>query len=153
MTFAEKIRQNRLALRLTQQNVSAALGCGVVAVSYWERGLHLPRADKLHPMAILLDIPYSELIALYNTAAAAIDRSDKNRPYTRREYRERETGKRIRAVRLRNRLTQAEFAESIGYATLTVGSWERGESVPRIAILRKIAEKYGVTLEWLMEGM
>lgn len=153
MTFAEKIRQNRLALRLTQQNVSAALGCGVVAVSYWERGLRLPRADKLRPMAILLDIPYSELIALYNMAAAAIDRSDKNRPYTRREYRERETGKRIRAVRLRNHMTQAEFAESIGYATLTVGSWERGESVPRIAILRKIAEKYGVTLEWLMEGM
>lgn len=151
--FAEKLRESREALHLTQRDVAAMLDCGIVAVSYWERGLRLPRADKLRTLAAILDIPYSELNTLYYTAADSIDRSDKRRPYTRHKYRDSATGRRIRALRLKKRMTQAEFAESIGCATLTVGSWERGETMPKSAILRKIADLCGVTLEYLMEGM
>lgn len=41
------------------------------------------------------------------------------------------TGSDIKAARERKRMTQKELADELGVSMRTVGSWERGESVPR----------------------
>jgi transcriptional regulator with XRE-family HTH domain len=41
------------------------------------------------------------------------------------------TGERIKEARERRQLTQQELADELGVSLRTVGSWERGESVPR----------------------
>jgi ribosome-binding protein aMBF1 (putative translation factor) len=43
-------------------------------------------------------------------------------------------GIRIRRARERKRWTQQQLADKLGAAVRAVGSWERGESVPRNAI-------------------
>jgi ribosome-binding protein aMBF1 (putative translation factor) len=43
-------------------------------------------------------------------------------------------GTRIRRARERKRWSQQDLADAIGVAVRTVGSWERGEAVPRNAL-------------------
>ena len=46
--------------------------------------------------------------------------------------------------------TQADLAEKISYSDKAVSKWERGEGVPDIYVLARIAELYGVTVNDLI---
>lgn len=46
--------------------------------------------------------------------------------------------------------TQLQLAEKLNYSDKAVSKWERGESLPDIAVLRELAELYGVTLDYLV---
>ena len=62
-----------------------------------------------------------------------------------------EVGKRIREVRQRLNLTQAEFGKRLGLKKLSVVRYEAG-AVSRLDVIRKIAHVGGVTLAWVLEG-
>lgn len=51
---------------------------------------------------------------------------------------------------LRGERTQAEFAEFLGISRPTVGFYENGERIPDALVLRQIAEKCGVTTDFLV---
>ena len=55
-----------------------------------------------------------------------------------------ETGKRIKAIREKKGLTQAEVAEKAGIHYNYFARVERGEVNPRIPIIEKIAKALGV---------
>ena len=46
--------------------------------------------------------------------------------------------------------TQAELAEQLNYSDKSVSKWERGEGVPGIHVLARLAEMYGVTVNDLV---
>ena len=46
--------------------------------------------------------------------------------------------------------TQLQLAEKLNYSDKAVSKWERGESLPDIAVLCALAELYGVTLDYLV---
>lgn len=56
----------------------------------------------------------------------------------------------ISAMRNAAGLTQAQFAEKLNYTDKAISKWERGESVPDIAVLWKIADMFDVTVDWLI---
>lgn len=47
-------------------------------------------------------------------------------------------------------LTQLEFAETLNYSDKAVSKWERGDSLPDVAVLKKIADLFHVTLDYLV---
>ena len=47
-------------------------------------------------------------------------------------------------------LTQAELALKLNYSDKAVSKWERGESVPDLAVLKQIADFYGTTIDTLI---
>lgn len=47
-------------------------------------------------------------------------------------------------------LTQLQLAEKLNYSDKAVSKWERGESLPDIAVLCELAELYGITLDYLV---
>lgn len=47
-------------------------------------------------------------------------------------------------------MTQIELAEILNYSDKAVSKWERGESVPDISVLKKIADTFGVTVDYLI---
>lgn len=50
-------------------------------------------------------------------------------------------------------LTQADLAEKINYSDKSISKWERGESVPDVGILKKLADFYGITVnDFLVES-
>lgn len=59
--------------------------------------------------------------------------------------------KNISELRCQHGMTQIELAEYLNYSDKAVSKWERGESVPDVAVLKKIAERYGVSLDYLVQ--
>lgn len=50
-------------------------------------------------------------------------------------------------LRTKAKLTQLQLAEMLNYSDKAVSKWERGEAIPDIRVLIKIAEIYGVTVD------
>lgn len=61
-------------------------------------------------------------------------------------------GERIKALRLRENLTQEELAEKTNLHPSYVGILERGERNPSIKSLAKIAEVFGVEAHYFLES-
>ena len=53
-------------------------------------------------------------------------------------------------LRRKKEMTQTELAEMLNYSDKAVSKWERGESVPDIAVLKSIADIFGVTVDYLI---
>ncbi len=49
-----------------------------------------------------------------------------------------------------NNLTQLDLAQKLNYSDKAVSKWERGESVPDLYILKKLADFYGITIDTLI---
>ncbi len=60
-------------------------------------------------------------------------------------------GDKIASARKKNNLSQAELAQQVSISPQAVGKWERGESMPDIATLNRIAEILGVDLNYFSE--
>ena len=58
--------------------------------------------------------------------------------------------KNILELRVKQGMTQAELAERLHYSDKAVSKWERGESLPDIAVLAEVAGIFGVTLDDLI---
>lgn len=54
-------------------------------------------------------------------------------------------------LRRRRGMTQLELAEQLNYTDKAVSKWERGDSVPDIAVLKQIADLFGVTVDYLLQ--
>lgn len=60
---------------------------------------------------------------------------------------------RLSAYRKRAKMTQAELAEKINYSDKSVSKWERGDGLPDLLVLCKLAELYEIPVdEFLHEG-
>ena len=60
--------------------------------------------------------------------------------------------KNLTELRTKARLTQLQLAEMLNYSDKAVSKWERGEAVPDLRVLIKLAELYGVTLDDIVRG-
>lgn len=61
-------------------------------------------------------------------------------------------GKRITEARKRTTISQAQLAERLFISAQAVGKWERGESMPDIITLNRLAQILGVDLNYFSEG-
>lgn len=59
--------------------------------------------------------------------------------------------KNIISLRQSASMTQSDLAEKLNYSDKAVSKWERAESMPDIAVLKNIADLFGVSLDWLVE--
>lgn len=53
-------------------------------------------------------------------------------------------------LRKKHGMTQLDLAERLNYSDKAVSKWERGESVPDIAVLKNIADLFDVTVDYLI---
>lgn len=60
--------------------------------------------------------------------------------------------KNIGRLRQASGMTQAELAAKLNYSDKAVSKWERGESLPDVAVLAQIADLFQVSLDWLVRG-
>ncbi|MBQ7628763.1 MAG: helix-turn-helix transcriptional regulator [Selenomonadaceae bacterium] len=58
--------------------------------------------------------------------------------------------RRLKELRFKNDITQAEFAQAIGVAQQTVGGWEKNYSSPSYELLNRIANYFNVTTDYLL---
>lgn len=60
-------------------------------------------------------------------------------------------GNKIATARKKVNLSQAELAQQVSISSQAVGKWERGESMPDISTLNRLAEIFGVDLNYFSE--
>ncbi len=53
-------------------------------------------------------------------------------------------------LRRKSGLTQIELAEKINYSDKAVSKWERGDSLPDVAVLKQLADLFGVSVDYLL---
>jgi transcriptional regulator with XRE-family HTH domain len=61
-------------------------------------------------------------------------------------------GKRLRQARPALRLTSKDFAASIDVRPNTYSQWETGSRLMDIMSVTALADRYGLTLDWLYRG-
>jgi uncharacterized protein YjbI with pentapeptide repeats len=61
-------------------------------------------------------------------------------------------GNKIAEARKKINLSQAELAQQVAISAQAVGKWERGESMPDITTLNRLAEIFGVDLNYFSEN-
>ena len=61
-------------------------------------------------------------------------------------------GNRIATARKKNNLSQADLAQRVSISSQAVGKWERGESMPDITTLNRLAEIFSVDLNYFSEN-
>lgn len=59
--------------------------------------------------------------------------------------------KNICALRTEANMTQLGLAELLNYSDKAVSKWERGEAIPDVIVLKRIADHFGVTVDYLLE--
>lgn len=59
---------------------------------------------------------------------------------------------RIREIRLNAELLQYEFGERLGVGRVTVCRWENRAQLPPMKMIRKMAEEFDTTPEWILYG-
>jgi len=58
--------------------------------------------------------------------------------------------KRIKELRTSLKLTQKLFAEKVGCTAATLSAYENGSKSPSLEIVKNIAEKCNVSIDWLV---
>lgn len=58
--------------------------------------------------------------------------------------------KNLTELRLNAKMTQSDLAEQLNYSDKAISKWERAESMPDIAVLKAIADLFGVPLDYLV---
>jgi class 3 adenylate cyclase len=61
-------------------------------------------------------------------------------------------GLRIKQLREKSRLRQADVASALRLSAQAVSKWERGENAPDIAVLVQLAHLLGASVEWILAG-
>lgn len=59
---------------------------------------------------------------------------------------------RINDLRLQNKLTQKAFGKRVGVSELSVNRWENRWQLPPMKTVRRMAEEFKTTPEWLLYG-
>lgn len=60
---------------------------------------------------------------------------------------------RINELRIKSGLSKAALAEKIGVTPTTIGNWSKMDSMPSLAVIERICEVTGVTIEQFFSGM
>lgn len=48
-------------------------------------------------------------------------------------------------------MTQAELAEKLNYSDKSVSKWERADAIPDVLVVKRIADLFGVTVDFLLQ--
>jgi transcriptional regulator with XRE-family HTH domain len=59
--------------------------------------------------------------------------------------------KNIQSLRTENGLTQLELAEILNYSDKAISKWERAEAIPDVTVLKQIADRFSVSVDYLLE--
>lgn len=63
-----------------------------------------------------------------------------------------EIGERIRELRKKNKMTQADVARKVGVSSPTITQWENNQTAPKGDNLLKVSHVLGCTPDWLITG-
>ena len=112
------------------------------AYAHWEQGMSEPNFEKLSMLACIFDVSIdyllSENLEISKESYLKLKEEKKNL-----------FSARLKELRLQHGFSQEELAEKIGIKRNSYSDWENGKCKPNYEKLEKIADFFGVSLDWL----
>ena len=140
--FHEKLKVLRKKKGLTQKSLSNILNISQSAYAHWEQGMREPNFEKLSMLACIFDVSIdyllSENLEISKESYLKLKEEKKNL-----------FSARLKELRLQHGFSQQEIAELLGVKRNTYSDWENGKCKPNYEKLEKIADFFGVSLDWL----
>ena len=140
--FHEKLKVLRKEKGLTQKSLSNMLNISQGAYAKWENGKREPNFEKLSMLACIFDVSIDFLLSEYLEIS-------KETYLKLKEERKNLFSVRLKELRLQHGFSQEELAEKIGIKQNSYSDWENGKCKPNYEKLEKIADFFGVSLDWL----
>lgn len=135
MNVGEYIKKIRVDAGLSQEELGKQLGVQRAAVQKWECGrVQNLKRDIIKKLSTIFNVPPASFIEVYSNDI----QSDAL------------LSQKLKELRLNKGITQTEFAETFNIANGTVGNWETGKREPDYEMLSRIADFYGVTVDYLL---
>ena len=144
--FHEKLKILRKKKGLTQQEVAEFLEMTQPVYQKWESGNRKPSYENLSMLACIFDVSFDYLLGDYLEISK--ERYLKLKKQQQEEKKNLFSG-RLKELRLQHGFSQEELAEKIGIKQNSYSDWEHGKSKPNYEKLEKIADFFGVSLDWL----
>ena len=140
--FHEKLKVLRKKQGLTQQEIADLVHVNRVTYTNWEQGMREPNFEKLSMLACIFDVSIdyllSENLEISKESYLKLKEEKKNLFSVR-----------LKELRLQHGFSQEELAEKIGIKQNSYSDWENGKCKPNYEKLEKIADFFGVSLDWL----
>ena len=140
--FHEKLKMLRKKNGFTQQEVADIVQVNRVTYTNWEKGNREPSYEDLCVLAFIFDVSIDFLLSDYLEMA-------KDRYLKFKEEKKKVFSSRLKELRLQHGFSQEELAEQIGIKRNSYSDWENGKCKPSYEKLEKIADFFGVSLDWL----
>ena len=145
--FHEKLKKLRKEKGLTQQEVADFFGINQPVYQKWEGGNRKPNYENLSMLACIFDVSIDFLLSEYSEISK--ERYLKFKKEKKEEEKQQVFSVRLKELRLQHGFSQEELAEKIGIKQNSYSDWEHGKCKPNYEKLEKIADFFGVSLDWL----
>ena len=146
--FHEKLKILRKKRGLTQQEVAEFLEMTQPVYQKWETGRTEPNFEKISMLACIFDVSIDYLLSEYSEIS-----KERYLKFLKKRKKEEEKKNlfsvRLKELRLQHGFSQEELAEQIGIKQNSYSDWENGKCKPNYEKLEKIADFFGVSLDWL----
>lgn len=140
--FHEKLKVLRKKQGLTQKDIADLVHVNRVTYTNWEQGMREPNFEKLSMLACIFDVSIdyllSENLEISKESYLKLKEEKKNLFSVR-----------LKELRLQHGFSQEELAKRIGIKQSSYSDWETGKCKPNYEGLEKIADFFGVSLDWL----
>ena len=108
----------------------------------WENGRREPNFEKLSMLSCIFDVSIDFLLSEYLEIS-------KESYLNLKEEKNNLFSVRLKELRLQHGFSQEELAEKIGIKQNSYSDWENGKCKPNYKKIEKIADFWGVSLDWL----
>lgn len=135
--FKYRIKSMRIENKISQDELASKLGLSRTAVSAYEVGRNEPPSDVLIKLSQIFGCSIDYLLGLTDD------------PYDY-ENATNNLARRIRALRIKNNLTQDELSQRMVLPPKMISFYELGERVPSRKSLIKLADIFDVSVEYLL---
>ena len=136
-----RISDIRESEELTQEQLSKIIGGSRVSISKWENQKDFPNIQKMNTMA---DYFHISLDYIFNFSKT------KNYPDNKvGALNKKIVGKRLREVRIDNKLSLRKLASELNTTFSTLSAYETGKTLLLTAFAIQICKKYDISMDWL----
>jgi transcriptional regulator with XRE-family HTH domain len=129
----EKLRKGK---EFTIKKVAERMEVQPITIKRWEEGIKLPQLQKLATLSDMYDSSISYALGLTD-----IKRNNENQ----------EVDPRLQEIRESYRMARHELAKELGVSSInSVYNWETGKAQMKLDVAIKIANLFGVSLDYLL---
>lgn len=149
MEFHIRLKELRLKAGESQGKVASAVGCAARQYQRFEKGGQKPGFDNLWKLADHFQVSVDFLMGRVDRAKLVLEEPDQTPSYGPDGPAE-ALEDRLKRLRKLARETQPVLAAAIGVSTTQILRFEKGEQKPGLDNLWKLADHFGVTIDYLV---